>query len=147
MKLVKQHFALTLHHNPTNWTGRDSVVAMCLPWMADHIIIACTCVNYCQNEWFRDDCKISWNDHVTITASVYFLSCCIQICPKWKKCCMVICAICKKRFKSNLQYTAFYQTCRNALDQTWSWTVTAEYEAPVGLQWVCIKGLEKLLNM
>ena len=84
MKLVKQHFALTLHHNPTNWTGRDSVVAMCLPWMADHIIIACTCVNYCQNEWFRDDCKISRNDHVAITASVYFLSCCIQICPKWK---------------------------------------------------------------
>lgn len=37
---MKQHFALTLHQNPTNWTGRDSVVTMCLPWMPDHISLA-----------------------------------------------------------------------------------------------------------
>ena len=81
---MKQHFALTLHQNPTNWTGRDSVVTMCLPWMPDHISLAHALITARMNGFVTTVKFHENNDHVAITASVYFLSCYIQICPKWK---------------------------------------------------------------
>ena len=132
---------LHLHYTRTPLTEQEEILLCHVLTLDGRPHIACKCINYCQNEWFRNDCKISRNYHVVITASVYFLSCCVQICPKRGKCRSNMCDLQKNVLNQRLantlvQYTVFYQTWRNALDQMWSWTVTAEYESPVGLQWV-----------
>ena len=97
---MKQHFALTLCQNRTNWTGRDSVVAMCLPWMADHISLARALITARMNGFVT---TAKFHEMIMSRSLLRFISCLVAFrSVQGGKNAVVICAICKKRFKSKV---------------------------------------------
>lgn len=69
---MKQHFALTSHQNPTNWTGRDSVVTMCLPWMPDHISLAHALITARMNGFVT---TVKFHEMIMSRSLLLFISC------------------------------------------------------------------------